>query len=196
MAFMPWDYAHIKTMYPTINTGFLQHTSSSINIRPPALANAIRKIAASTDADPESPIVLTEAHKACPHIPGSNEPIAMLPTFGYVAQWLSEIAGPPDLDKLLRHADQYLNPTWRDGGLYYRREDKGWDVEGGYVHVEPYTGNAAIGYARLNVEGGGKKMFDHPWAREEVLNRPCVEGVGLELVSHSRCPSSPDAAGK
>lgn len=46
--------------------------------------------------------------------------------------------------------------------------------------MEPYSGNAAIGYARLNVQGGQRLMYDHPWAREEVRSRPCVERVGLE----------------
>jgi len=45
--------------------------------------------------------------------------------------------------------------------------------------MEPYSGNAAIGYARLNVQGGQSRMYDHPWTREEVRSRPCVEGVGL-----------------
>ncbi len=102
------------------------------------------------------------------------------PTFGHVAQWLSEVAGASDLDALLRHADMYLNPTWVNGGLYYSRCDKGWDGEGNYTYVEPYTGNAAIGYARLNVKDGQKKMWDHPWTMEEVERQPWIDGIGLE----------------
>ena len=51
---------------------------------------------------------------------------------------------------------------------------------GKYVHMEPYSGNAAIGYARLNVQGGQRRMYEDPWTREEVRSRPCVEGVELE----------------
>lgn len=45
--------------------------------------------------------------------------------------------------------------------------------------MEPYSGNAAIGYARLNVKGGQRAMYERPWRREEVRERVCVEGVGL-----------------
>lgn len=45
--------------------------------------------------------------------------------------------------------------------------------------MEPYSGNAAIGYARLNVKGGGREMYENPWRREEVRERVCVEGLGL-----------------
>jgi len=45
--------------------------------------------------------------------------------------------------------------------------------------MEPYSGNAAIEYARLNVQGGQSRIYDHPWTREEVRSRPCVEGLGL-----------------
>jgi hypothetical protein len=41
-------------------------------------------------------------------------------------------------------------------------------------------GNAAIGYARLNVKDGQKKMWDQPWTREDVESRPWIDGVGLE----------------
>jgi hypothetical protein len=102
------------------------------------------------------------------------------PTFGYIAQWLSEVAGSPDLDALLLHADTYLNPSWSKGGLYYVRCDTGWDKDGNYTYVEPYTGNAAIGYARLNVKDGQKKMWDRPWTKEGVEKRPWIDGVGLE----------------
>lgn len=94
---------------------------------------------------------------------------------------MSEIAGPEDLNALLRHADGFMQPTWREGGLYYARCDRGWDDEGNYTYVEPYTGNAAIGYARLNVQGGQKRMWDEPWTGEEIGKRPWVDGVGLEM---------------
>ena len=55
--------------------------------------------------------------------------------------------------------------------------------------MEPYSGNAAIGYARLNVKGGQRGMWERPWGRGEVgvreevdgevRGRSWVEGVGL-----------------
>jgi hypothetical protein len=63
--------------------------------------------------------------------------------------------------------------------LYYARCDIGWDADGNYTYVDPYTENAAIGYARLNVKDGQKKMWDQPWAKVEVENRSWIDGIGL-----------------
>lgn len=103
------------------------------------------------------------------------------PVFGWTAQWMSELGQPGDLDALLAHADTFLNPLWSDGGLHYQRNDAGWDMAGNYVYVDAHTSNAAIGYARLNVVGGQKSMWDKPWTRSEVDARPTFGGVGLEL---------------
>ena len=179
-AFMSWNYSQVKSMYPSVGDGYLEHIDDRINIRSPTLANAIKRIAAKNDQDCETPSVVEQARKETKNLPPHNKR-HLLPMFGHVAQWLSEIAGPSDLDALLRHADKYLNPSWSKGGLYYARNDASWDEEGTYVHMKAYMGNTAIGYARLNVPGGQKTMYDRPWAKEEVNNRPCIEGVGLEL---------------
>ncbi|KAL9594136.1 MAG: hypothetical protein Q9219_007199 [cf. Caloplaca sp. 3 TL-2023] len=185
MAFMPWNPSLVAQVSSTASTGFLQPIANRINIRPPALANEIRRLTLSspTNTDPESPSLLARAHSAASHHPTPTlEPRSPpLPTFGFVAQWLSELSNPSKLTPLLRHADAYLNPTSTPlGGLYYARHDPGWDAEGNYLYMEPYSGNAAIGYARLNVQGGQRRMFEAPWTREEVRGRVCVEGVGLE----------------
>lgn len=46
--------------------------------------------------------------------------------------------------------------------------------------MELYSGNAAIGYAWLNIKDGQRKMYERLWRREKVKSRPCVEGVGLK----------------
>ncbi|KAJ4267055.1 hypothetical protein NW762_003153 [Fusarium torreyae] len=101
-------------------------------------------------------------------------------TFGHMAQWFCEVVDETDLKKLLRHADQCMGPYWKDGCLYYRREDEGWDDDGNYIHVEAYTGNASIRYARLNVQHRQKKKCDHPWTPQQIENRPLIDGIGLE----------------
>ncbi len=67
----------------------------------------------------------------------------------------------------------------RLGGLYYPRNDEREDGEGNWKYVDPFTGNAAIGYARLNVEDGQKIMWEQPWTAEEVDGRPWVDGFDL-----------------
>ena len=166
-------------MYPSTGFGFLHHVDRRINVHPPAVTNAIKDIVAMEGGEHDSPIVVARARDMTANTRLSKKPY-LSPTFGYIAQWLSEVAGPPDLDALLLHADTYLSPSWSKGGLYYARCDTGWDKEGNYTYVEPYTGNAAIGYARLNVKDGQKKMWDRPWTKEEVESRPWVDGVELE----------------
>ena len=175
---MAWNHELVQSMYRSIGKGFFERKDSRINIHPPVLTNAIHKLARDENRDPDDPAMISRAKKETAGQPPSQRPY-LSPTFGWVAQWFSEIAGSPDLDALLAHADKYLQPTWKDGGLYYKRNDAGWDDEGNYIHVDPYIGNAAIGYARLNVKGGQKKMWDHPWTEEEVKGRPWVDGLSF-----------------
>lgn len=176
---MPWNYKQIQSMYPSTSEGFLERVDGRINVHPPAVTNAIKDIVAREGGPHDSPTVVARARERTANAKLSKKPY-LSPTFGYIAQWLSEVAGPPDLDALLLHADTYLNPSWSKGGLYYARNDTGWDANGNYTHVEPYTGNAAIGYARLNVKDGQKKMWDQPWTKEDVEKRPWIDGIGLE----------------
>lgn len=107
--------------------------------------------------------------------------------FGFVMQWVSEVAPPsssPDDDVvagLLKHADAYLNPSWERGGLFYpRRDGPVQDQDDNWIGVDPYTGNAGIAYGRLNVRDGQKKMWEQPWTREgHHASYPVVEGLDL-----------------
>lgn len=82
--------------------------------------------------------------------------------FGFIGIWISEVGGSPDLDKYLKHADTHLNPTWKDGGLYYKRNDEGWDSDGNFVFMDTGSGNDAIGDARLKVKGAQKNLWTIP----------------------------------
>lgn len=84
------------------------------------------------------------------------------PDFGYVAALLSEM-GDPALPGYLNHADRYMNPRWENGGYYYPRNDTMYDGEGRLTYVEPLTGNAMLGYARLNVRDGLWAIYNKPW---------------------------------
>ena len=74
--------------------------------------------------------------------------------FGWVAAWASEMGDAATLRGVLAHADRYMAPTWRDGGLYYPRNDTPTDADGNRTEIEPMTGNVLLGYARLNVPDG------------------------------------------
>ncbi len=155
-----WNSASVHEMYHALSIGFLTRTSDNV--------------------DPDAPETLS---RACGIVsketPKPDLPYGK-PTFGYVAEWLSEVGKPGDLDALLRHADTYLNPTWANGGLYYPRCDTAANSDGNWRHMDPFTGNAAIGYARLNVPDGQKIMWEHPWTSQEVSARPWIDNVDLD----------------
>lgn len=86
---------------------------------------------------------------------------------GMLALLASEIGDADTVEKLLAHADACMNPTWRDGGLFYPRCDD--------LNTESYVtcvmGNALLGFARLNMRNGWADLFNHPWG-DEVLDLP------------------------
>lgn len=145
-------------------------------------------MASKEGRDPDSPSIISRAEEAAG---GNFKPTRKYlgPVFGHVAQGMSEVVGSPDLDALLLHADTYLQPTWTNGGLHYARRttDDYWDAQGNYTYGEPHTGNACIGYARLNVKGGQRKMWEHPWTRDAVEKRPWVDGIGFETGIDCLC---------
>ena len=172
----------IVNVWPSLTSGFLHRIDDRINIRPSPVANAIRDIVKKDGGDPESPDVVGRAQGIAVGQPQTTRKY-LGPVFGHVAQGMSEVVGSPDLDALLLHADAYLQPSWANGGLYYARRttEDYWDAEGNYTYGEPHTGNACIGYARLNVKGGQRKMWEHPWTRHDVEQRPWVDGIGFEM---------------
>ncbi|MBN9107158.1 MAG: hypothetical protein J0I34_00105 [Pseudonocardia sp.] len=83
--------------------------------------------------------------------------------FGWVAAWASEMGDRRTLDGLMAHADRFMNPTWRDGGLHYPRNDDHSDADGNRTEIEPMSGNVLLGYARLNVEDGLRAIYQDSW---------------------------------
>jgi hypothetical protein len=100
--------------------------------------------------------------------------------FGWVAAWASEMDDTQTLNELLAHADRYMAPTWRDGGLFYPRNDTPSDTLGNRTEVEPLTGNVLLGYARLNVPDGLWKLYNEPWGREH-WTEPAIGEVSRDI---------------
>lgn len=76
-------------------------------------------------------------------------------------------------------SEKHLQPIWENGSLYYPRNDLAMDEEGHQTHIDPFSGNSAIGYARFNVENGQKIMMHAPWTKETMVNRPYVDELDL-----------------
>ena len=100
--------------------------------------------------------------------------------FGWVAVWASEMGDADTLAGLLAHADRFMSPTWRDGALFYPRNDTVTDSEGNRTLMEPMTGNSLLAYARLNVSDGWWGLYNEPWDRSHFAE-PLVTEVDNDV---------------
>jgi hypothetical protein len=102
--------------------------------------------------------------------------------FGWAAACASEVGDTESLERLLGYADACLTPTWSDGAFYYRRRD-GWVDDEGKLHaMDPHTGNALLNYARLNVPGGLKKLYEAELPRGRFVEPALVDmSAGLDV---------------
>lgn len=46
--------------------------------------------------------------------------------------------------------------------------------------MDPFSGNALIGYSRLNVANGQNIMYEKPWTKNILAKRPWIDGVTME----------------
>ncbi|MFD9701610.1 hypothetical protein [Lentzea sp. NPDC059081] len=100
--------------------------------------------------------------------------------FGWTTVWASEMGDGDTVRGLLAHADRYMSPKWRDGGLYYPRNDAATDGDGHQVAMDPMTGNVLLGYARLNVPDGLWGIYNRPW-RPEHFTEPALSKVDRDV---------------
>jgi hypothetical protein len=110
---------------------------------------------------------------------GSLEAELMSP-MAWVAPWASEVGDQGTLDGLLAYADAHLGREWRDGGLFYRRNDEASDERGRPTLVDPLTGNVMLGYARLNTPNGLWRMYNQPLDRDHH-RMPALVGVAADV---------------
>lgn len=173
------EQAH-STYNPQTRGFFTRKKDGRVNLNPPPVAHAIRRLAAADETiDPAADEIAQLAWSEIKSAQGKKPMTAYhTPNFGYILEYTSEVAEDPSiLEGLLKHADTYLTPSWNNGGLYYKRCEVLVDEDGNHTQVDPFTGNAAIGYSRLNVIDGQRKMWDKPWTSEKIQNEPFVDGI-------------------
>lgn len=108
---------------------------------------------------------------------------------GWTTVWAAEMGDSVTLAGLLEHADRYMNPTWRDGGLYYPRNDADTDAVGNFTLLSPVEGNALLGYARLNVPDGLWSFYNEPWDSahyEEPMLRVVAPDIEVSTARFDR----------
>lgn len=173
-----WNSEYAHSGFENQSTGFITNLDGKIELQVTAVANEIRRLEKEEGASPRSPATVKKAIQNAKADASRGFPYTQ-PTFGYVVKWLSELGKDTELNGLLAYADANLNPTWENGGLYYPRNDIPVDDDWKWTQMDAFTGNAAIAYSRLNVADGQKKMWDRPWTREYLDNRPWIDGLDL-----------------
>jgi hypothetical protein len=182
-AFMnSWNPMVASEAFRTQSVGFLSHIEPDrLNVNPGPVAFALRDlIATENDLNPNCAATIARAREIAANTPTKPEPPFPRPMFGYILLAASELGDDATLRGLLNHVDRFFSPTWQDGGLYYPVNPRQADDDGNWTEVEPFTGNSAVAYARLNVRGGQRKMWEEPWTAEQVGMAPYVGGVGLD----------------
>lgn len=184
-----WNSQLVHSAFPSQSLGFFTETPDGrVNLNSTTVAMIIRKLVKTENADPQAWSTKQQAQELAKQTKAAPPPPLPVPIFGYVAQWVSEVGDPALTEGLLRHADTLLNPTWDRGGLFYPRNETSTDEHGNWTLVEPYTGNAAIAYARLNVPDGQKKVWEKPWSKEHVSGFPYIDGITFASgVDFLRC---------
>lgn len=178
-----WNPKIVEDNFDVQSQGYITKVGSEVRLQPASVANHIRQMAAQEpEGHNSSPVEADTIAAAREYVKTTATPQEKAndknPSFGYVSSWVSELGREDILAGLLDYADKNLSPTWEDGGLFYpRNDDQGLD----WTYMDPFTGNTAIAYARLNVPDGQKKMFDEPWTRDFLATRPFVDGVDLSL---------------
>ena len=109
--------------------------------------------------------------------------------FGTLALAAAELRDEETLAGMLRYADTYMNPTWKNGGFYYPRND---DL-GSDAYTTARVGNALVAGARLCPPDGFWEMYNHAWTDEE-LSTPQLCDVTYPDVLVSEAAFDRDAA--
>ena len=178
-----WNSEYVRAGFSNQSKGFITNIAGEIELQHPMVAGVYREALKQNDSEDsqDSASLLQEARQFYQQNKSAIKFPYNEPTLGYVVKWLSELGKTTELDGILAYADKNLKPTWENGGLYYPRNDVATDEAGRWTHMDPFSGNTAIGYARLNVENGQKKIMECPWSRDTLAGRPFVDGLDLSL---------------
>lgn len=105
-------------------------------------------------------------------------------THGMLGLLAAEMGDEETKAGLLAHSDTKMNPTWKDGGLFYPRCDD-LDTES---YVTCVTGNALIGATRLVPKNGLSNLLNSPWTERE-LSLPTISNIPYPKVFVTRAIS-------
>ena len=176
-----WNSELIESLYDRQALGYITTLNGQVRLHDHAFATEYRKIVEAEGFDPskaDTAAIMAEA-RAQRAVNKRSWLEFIDPVLGCVFQWLSELGKTAEMYGLLAYADESLGKTWENGGLFYPRRDCPNGENDEWTHMDPFTGNVSIGYARLNVKDGQKIMFERPWTRDSLAARPWIDGVLL-----------------
>lgn len=172
-----WNSEFVQSGFNNHARGFITNVDGKVELQHPMVASAYREVTAQQQ-DVQDP---RQAFQGAREYYRANKDSIKLPykepTLSYIVKWLSELGKSVELHGLLEYIDKNLQSTWENGGLYYPRNDQQTDLKGRWIHMDLFMGNVTIGYARLNVENGQKKIWYSPWKKEDLASRPWVNGI-------------------
>ncbi|KAJ3538368.1 hypothetical protein NM208_g5935 [Fusarium decemcellulare] len=180
-----WSAAYMNAWNPSVGheswkqaIGFLAKPNDrEVVVSDTRVAMQIRDLVEQEGMKPMDPVTYRRAEEivSAKEWPKEFRLPFKTPIFGYVMQWVSEVGDQDTLAGLLAHADGAFNPTWLRGGLFYRPRES--ETNRTNPTVDAFTGNAAIGYSRLNVFDGQRNMYENPWGDEHFANTPHIGGI-------------------
>ncbi len=122
-----WRSDFVVPLYEKQSLGYITNFDGEIQLNPHELGNIFREMVGTEGAAADNKDTYREAIRRTKDLPKKAKMVPYTkPTFGVIAQWLSEL-GRSELDGLLKYADEHLQPTWEKGGLYYERNDEPYD---------------------------------------------------------------------
>jgi hypothetical protein len=154
-----WEPDYVEGLYPVVLPGVRKKTEHGYSVRLESFHRTHMEYQAEPSMDRVDPMMLG------------------VHNHGMLALLAAELGDTETRDGLLAHADANMNPTWKDGGLFYPRCDD--------LQTESYVtcvmGNGLLGAARIVPKNGISQMFNSPWD-EEQLNAPELVGVQFPEV--------------
>ncbi len=147
-----WNREMVDELYPrNFERVFRNGPDGTISIWPEAMAGQVHA-AIAAGKDPAGVVDHTQHRFSDSYY-----------DFAFYLPFISEVGDEPLLEGLLAHCDRFMNPSWRDGGLYYPRNDVSWDANGNLTYMDPWCGNGSVAHARLNVKDGLRTLYREPW---------------------------------
>ncbi|KAG9189628.1 hypothetical protein G6011_06496 [Alternaria panax] len=136
----------VYSLFPEQYFGFFTKAPDRrVNVNDEEVAKLIRELAKSEGADPQGWSTKERAQDPAKELQGASGMPFAQPVYGYVAQWVSEIADPALNDGLLRHVDTFLSPSCEKDGFFYSFNDSQSDEHGNWKLVDLTQGMHASG---------------------------------------------------